>query len=49
MSQSNDSKSASQNELRGKLEDLALQKEKVEQHITELERQINALGDKGKK
>jgi len=49
MSRNNGSKSTSQDELCGKLENLALQKEKVEQHIIELERQIQALGDKGKK
>ncbi len=49
MSRNNGSKSTSEDKLCEKLEDLALQKERAEQHITELERQIHALGDKGKK
>jgi len=49
MSRNNGSKSTSKDELCGKLENLALQTEKAEQHIIELERQIHVLGDKGKK
>jgi hypothetical protein len=49
MSRSSNAQTTAKDELCEKLENLALQKEKAEQHIIELECKIHTLGDKGKK